>query len=176
MYSNYLLTTFPDAQKCAKDQKTAYDEARMQPCTATIQPELSGLTLTPGVYCSTSDSFTLSSGDLTLNALGNPFAKFTFITKETVITSTDTRVLLIGGGSEEYIYWAIGTSATLGSTSKFIGNMLAAVSITFGSGSEITGRGLAQTAISFASGSEGNGKGSIVGIPTGTAAFAKKQV
>mmetsp|Transcript_15309 Transcript_15309/g.14687 ORF Transcript_15309/g.14687 Transcript_15309/m.14687 type:complete len:476 (+) Transcript_15309:143-1570(+) len=164
------------AQRCAKDQQTAYDEARMQPCTATIQPELSGLTLTPGVYCSTGASFTLSSGDLTLNALGNPFAKFTFITKETVITSTDTRVLLIGGGSEEYVYWAIGTSATLGSTSKFIGNMLAAVSITFGSGSEITGRGLAQTAISFATDSEGKGKGSIVGIPTVTVTVAKKQV
>lgn len=152
------------AQQCAIDQKNAYDEARMQPCTATISSELSGLTLTPGVYCSNSGSFTLSSGALTLNALGNPFAKFTFITSETVITSTDTQVVLSGGASAAYVYWAIGTSATLGSTSKFVGNMLAAVSITFGSGSEITGRGLAQTAITFASGSTGY-KGSIIGLP-----------
>jgi hypothetical protein len=161
------------AQQCAIDQKNAYDEARMQPCTATIPPELSGLTLTPGVYCSNSASFTLSSGALTLNALGNPFAKFTFITTETVITSTDTQVVLSGGASAAYVYWAIGTSATLGSTSKFVGNMLAAVSITFGSGSQITGRGLAQTAITFASGSSGY-KGSIIGIPVLPMPAAKK--
>lgn len=153
------------AQQCANDQKIAYNEARSQPCTATISPELSGLTLTPGVYCSTSKSFILSSGDLTLNGLGNPFARFTFITTETITTATDTRVVLTNRASAAFVYWAIGTSVTLGSTSKFVGNILSAVSITFGSGSEINGRGLAQTAVTFASGSNGNTQGSVISLP-----------
>jgi Ice-binding-like len=153
-----------NAQMCATDMKTAYNQAASQPCTVIIT-DLANETLYPGVYCSLSGTFELTAGTLTLDALGNPFAEWIFQTKETLKTAGATSVNLVNNARADNVYWAIGSSATLGGSSNMVGNILAVVSITFGSGSNIIGRGLARAAVTFASGSESDVGQQSIGLP-----------
>ncbi len=72
--------------------------------------------LAPGVYCSTS-AFTLS-GNLTLTGSG----VWIFKTVSTIITSPGSSVT---GGDPCNVWWRIGSSATLGTTTSFIGTIIA---------------------------------------------------
>jgi hypothetical protein len=60
---------------------------------------------------------------------------------------------LTNGAQAVNVYWAIGTSASIGHSSTFMGTILAQVSITYGSSSVIHGRGFALTSVIFAGGS-----------------------
>ena len=117
-----------------------------QPCNTTYPPgdkDLSGLTLTPGVYCSTS-SFSLT-GTLTLNALGNPNAVWIFkMPASTLTTFSDSVVKLINGGQACNVFWRVGSSATIGTRTTFVGTVIADQSIGLvGGGASISGRALA---------------------------------
>ncbi len=104
--------------------------------------DLGGLTLTPGVY-SFSSSAQLT-GLLTLDALNDPDALFIFLINSALTTASSSLVNVINGGANNGIYWQIGTSATLGSSSTFAGNILADQSITFDtSASLLCGRAIA---------------------------------
>ena len=154
-----------NAQQCTADMKTAYNQAKSLTCTAVIDADLANLSLIPGVYCSKTGTFEISAGTLTLDALGNPFAEWIFKTESTLITAGATSVKLANNARAENVYWAIGSSATLGGSSNMVGNILTAKSITFGSGSNIIGRGLAQAAVTFASGSEADKGQQSIGLP-----------
>ena len=105
--------------------------------------DLGGLTLTPGVYCfSTSAQLT---GLLTLNALGNPSAVWVFRIGSTLTTASGSSVVFINGGNPCAVQWRVGTSATLGTTTSFVGNILAQASITLNTGASLAGRALART-------------------------------
>lgn len=90
----------------------------------------------PGVYCSTS-SFSLS-GNLNLTGSG----VWIFKTVSTLITSPGSSVT---GGDPCNVWWRIGSSATLDTTTSFIGNIFALTSITMNTGATLNGRALAQT-------------------------------
>ena len=116
-----------------------------------IASDLAGMTLTPGVYCTSSGAFVISAaGVLTLDGAGNPGSEFVFQADTTVITGVATSIALINSAQGGNIYWSIGSSATLGAGSAIYGNIIAAASITMGSGSSIYGRGLANAAITCA--------------------------
>jgi len=106
---------------------------------------LGGLTLTPGLYKSTS-SLEISSGDLTLDARGDTNAIFIFQMLSTFITTSSRQVILSGGARAANIYWQVGSSATLGPNSVFKGNILALTSITLQNGATVEGRLMARTA------------------------------
>lgn len=102
----------------------------------------------PGVYQSLTSI--LITGDLTLDAQGNPNAVFIFQSSSTTGTEagapspgTHTRILLIGGAKAANVFWQTGTSATLGSFTEFQGNILASESITMETGATSCGRLLA---------------------------------
>lgn len=122
---------------------TAYNNLAGQPCSADLTGQnLGGLTLTPGVYCfSTSAQLT---GTLTLNAQGDPNAVFVFKTGSTITTAGASVVSVINGGSACNVFWQVGSSATLGTTTTFLGNILALTSITLTTGANVTGRTLAR--------------------------------
>ena len=81
---------------------------------------LGGLTLPPGLYKSTS-SLAISSGDLTLDAQGDANAVFIFQMASTLTTTSGRAVVLIGGAQASNVFWQVGSSATLGTTSVFKG-------------------------------------------------------
>ena len=104
--------------------------------------DLGGMTLVAGVYCfSTSAQLT---GALTLDAQGDPNAVWVFQIGSTLTTASNSSVLLINGGQPCNVFWQIGSSATLGTTTSFIGNILALTSITLTTNANVTGRALAQ--------------------------------
>jgi hypothetical protein len=109
---------------------------------------LGGQTLTPGLYTSSS-SLAISSGNLTLDALGNPNAVFIFQMASTLTTSSGLGVILAGGANPANIFWQVGSSATIGTSSVFDGNILASASITLATGATLNGRALAITAVTL---------------------------
>jgi len=132
-------------QQAQADLTTGYDNAAAQPITATIPVELGGSTLTSGVYTSPGGTFGMT-GPLTLNAQGNPDAVFIFKASSTLITASASSVNLINGAQACNVFWQVGSSATIGSNSSFVGSILALTSITVNSGATIAGRALARNA------------------------------
>lgn len=107
--------------------------------------DLAGHTFLPGVYTASS-SLLLSSGSVTLNAQGDPNAVFIFQIGSTLTTGSNTSVSLINGAQACNVFWQVGSSATLGTGTRFVGTIMAADSITANTGATIHGRLLAQTA------------------------------
>ncbi len=107
-----------------------------------VSGDLVGRTLTAGVYTSTS-SLALS-GDVTLDAQGNPAAVFVFQIGSTLTTGSGSHVILANGASACNVFWQVGSSATLGTNSVFKGNILALTSITITTGVNLQGRALAR--------------------------------
>lgn len=123
----------------------AYNDAAGRLGAAVLAGDLSGLTFAPGLYKS-STSVMLSVGNLTLDAQGDANAVFIFQMGSTLTTNAGTQVILAGGAKATNIYWAVGTSATLGTNSSFKGTLLVASAITMKTGASIEGRLLAQGA------------------------------
>lgn len=135
----------PTATQAKLDLTTAYNQAKGRAGTPTISlpGELSGLTLAPGVYKNTS-SVKLSSGQVTLDAQGDPDAVFIFQMASTLTTISGTQIKLAGGAKASNVYWQVGSSATLGTNSVFKGTILADQSITLTKGATMEGRALAR--------------------------------
>jgi len=105
--------------------------------------DLGGLTLTPGVYRFSSSA--QLTGTLTLDFDSHPDQPFVFQIGSSLTTASASVVDVINGGPNSGIYWDVGSSATLGTTTVFAGNILADQSITLNTGAEILcGRALAK--------------------------------
>jgi hypothetical protein len=134
----------PIAAQAQLDLTTAFNDAAGRPSGIPTAGELGGQTLTPGLYTSGS-SFGISSGDLTLDAQGNPNAVWIFqMPSSTLTVVTDRKVILKNGAQARNIFWQVGSSATLGVNSVFKGNILAFASITVMTGARLDGRALAR--------------------------------
>jgi len=131
------------ALQAQNDVITQYNALAGAPCSEDLTgQDLGGRALTPGVYCFSSSA--QLTGTLTLNAQGNASAIFIFKTGSTLTTASGSSVALINGGNPCGVAWQIGSSATLGTTTSFIGNLIALSSITLNTGANITGRALAR--------------------------------
>jgi len=133
----------PVAAQAQADLTTAFNDAAGRQTPVIVAGNIGGLTLTPGLYKSTS-SLAISSGDLTLDAQGNANAVFIFQIASTFTMTSGRSIILAGGASSSNIFWQVGSSATLGTTTVVHGNILAAVSISLLTGSTLDGRALAQ--------------------------------
>jgi hypothetical protein len=130
------------ALQAKNDLVTAYNDAAGRSSTATVSGDLAGRTLTPGVY--TSASSLGLSGQLTLDAQGNPSAVFVFQAGSSLIVGSGSEINLIGGAQACNVYWKVGSSATIGTSSAFVGNVLALTSITMTTGATLQGSVLAR--------------------------------
>jgi uncharacterized repeat protein (TIGR01451 family) len=133
----------PVAAGAQSDNTIAYNALAGQACNFNLTgQDLGGLTLIPGVYCfATSAQLT---GTLTLDAQGNPSAVFIFQIGTTLTTATNSSVSIVNGGSSCDVFWQVGISATLGTTTSFQGSILALTSIALNTGATMSGRALAQ--------------------------------
>ena len=131
------------ATQAKLDLTVAYNDAAGRTSTdiVTLSGNIGGLTLTPGLYKSTS-SLAISSGDLTFDAKGNSSAVFIIQIASTLTTTSDRKVFLTGGALASNIFWQVGSSATFGTTSSFKGIVMASQSITFNTGATLEGQAL----------------------------------
>ena len=129
------------ALQAQKDLTIAYNDAAGRAPTATVTADLGGQTLVAGVYTGTTLSLT---GTLTLDAQGNPNAVFIFQSAKTLITASASRIVLINGADPCNVFFQVGSSATLGTNSVFVGTILALTSITANTGATVAGRLLAR--------------------------------
>jgi hypothetical protein len=134
----------PTAAQAQSDLTIAYNDAASRTLDAiTVAGNLGGLTLAPGLYtCAT--SLEISSGDLTLDALGNANAVWIFQAGSTLVTTSGRQVILSGGAQAANVFWQVGSSATIGTTSVFKGTIMADQSITMDTGATLDGRALAR--------------------------------
>ncbi len=121
----------------------AYTNAAAQPCPMTNNltgQNLGGKTLVPGVYCQTTAP-TLT-GTLTLNGGG----VYIFQIGSTLVTASGARVALIGGAQPCDIFWLVGSSATIATSTAFVGTIMALTQIAMQTGATLNGRALARNA------------------------------
>jgi len=110
--------------------------------------ELGGRVLAPGVYKSAPGSYGITHVDLTLN--GGPNDVWVFQMASTLTVGVGRQVILTGGAQAGNIFWQVGSSATLQTSSVFKGTIMAYASITMNASSTMDGRALAQTgAVTF---------------------------
>jgi len=104
---------------------------------------LGGMTLTAGVYNFSSSA--QLTGTLRLDAQGNSGAQFVFKIGSTLTTASSSSVVLVNGAVTDNVAFVVGSSATLGTSTAFEGNILAVASITMNTDATILGRLLAHT-------------------------------
>jgi hypothetical protein len=125
----------------------AYNEAARAPAI-TIDTELGGTTLLPGVYSTASGELQIT-GTLNLDANNDPNAVWIFQAGSTLVTAASSEVNFINEGDPSNVSWLVGSSATLGVTSVFTGTILAQASITANTGAAIHGSLLAGAAVTL---------------------------
>jgi len=108
--------------------------------------QLGGQTLFAGVYSVAAASTANLIGTLTLDAQGNLNAVFIIQASSTLITASDSSVVLINGAQACHVFWVVDSSATLGTGTDFMGNILALTSIVLDTGATVDGRLLAENA------------------------------
>jgi hypothetical protein len=124
----------------------AYDAAAGEPVpdgNVLTGQDLGNRVLTPGAYRFASSA--QLTGELTLDAEGDPDAQFVFQIGSTLTTASASSVRLVGGASPCNVFWQVGSSATIGSTTAMQGNVLAKVTASLDSEATVLGRVLAQT-------------------------------
>jgi hypothetical protein len=131
-----------NAAKAQADLTIAYDDAAGRAPTASVAGDLVGRTLTTGVYNSTGPLEL--SGTLTLDGQGDPNAVFIFQVASTLVTASASKVSVINGADSCNVFWQIGSSATLGTTSTFVGTIMALTSISVTTDTVVAGRALAR--------------------------------
>jgi Ice-binding-like len=143
------VTGFPPATSGAKDiangaalqarndATTAYNNAAGETPFVTLSADLGGMTLVPGIYRYSSSAGL--TGTLTLNGGGI----YIFQIGSSITTASSSRVLLINGAQPCDIFWQVGSSATIGGSTAFVGTILANASVTMVTAATLNGRAFA---------------------------------
>jgi hypothetical protein len=116
-----------------------------------LSADLAGLTLSPGVYSVPAGTTNLS-GVLTLDDHGVGGSLFVFLMPSTLITSSGSSIDVSKLSPNDRLFWVVGSAATLGNNTNFMGNILALDQIAFDPGAtDLCGRALSKTAsVTFA--------------------------
>ena len=130
------------AAQAQSDLTTAYLNAAGQPSTSSVTALTNGTTLTPGVY--TASSSLSVAGVITLDAGGNADAVFIFQAGSTLTTGSSSSIVLTNGAQACNVFWQVGSSATLGNSTAFVGTIMALTSATLTNGATVSGRVLAR--------------------------------
>ena len=112
-----------------------HDATGAGPATEMSGVDLGGKTLGPGIYHFGSSA--ALHGTLTLDGEGASNPTFIFQIGSTLTTGTGARVRLTNGADGCAVFWAVGSSATIGTATSLQGNLMALVSITMTTGATI---------------------------------------
>jgi len=132
------------AASAQADLTTAYNNAAGQACNKDLTGKnLGHKTLTAGVYCFSSSAGL--TGPLTLDGQGVAGARFIFQIGSALTTASASSVNLINSAQPCNVFWQIGSSATLGTSTSFVGNIMAHASVTMTTGATLQGRAMARS-------------------------------
>jgi hypothetical protein len=143
--------TDPQAVAALSSLQTAYLAATPAslPGAASVNENLAGLTVYPGLYTNVAGTLEITGGNLTLDAQGDANAVWVFQMAATLTLTTPTcEVILANGAQAANVFWQVGSSATIGVGCAMKGNILADTSITLGDGASLDGRALAGAVVS----------------------------
>ena len=136
------------AHQAQDDARSAYNALAGLPSKANLSgTDLGALgsPLTPGVYRFSTSAFL--TGALVLDFMGNSASSFVFQIGSTLITASNSSVSVVNpgaSGTNTSIFWQVGSSATLGTNTSFMGTIIADQSITLTTGANIVcGRAIA---------------------------------
>ena len=132
------------------DATTVYNNLKTQLVTQNLTGQdlgsVSSLAspLAPGVYHF--DSSALLTGTLYIDAQFNPKSVFIFQIGSTLTTANNSKVVVLNAPLDWCNkYWQVGSSATLGTGTVFVGNIIALTSVTLNTGASVYGRVMALT-------------------------------
>jgi hypothetical protein len=151
------------ALQAQNELTAAFNAAAGAASTGIKNGDIGGQTIPPGVY--TASSSLGITGTVTLDAQGNPNAQFIFQIGTALTTATSSIVYLINGAQASNVFWQVGSSDTLGTSSAFAGNILAQASISLGTSALIQGRALARTGAVTLLSNLGTAPGVTGGLP-----------
>lgn len=133
------------AAQAQSDLTAGYINAAGRPLNFTVPADLGGQTLQSGVYATDGKGSLGLTGMLVLDGHNNSDSVFIFQTDSTLTTASGSSIALINGAQACRVYFVVGSSATLGTGSSFVGTILAQASITVTTGTAVRGRALART-------------------------------
>jgi len=158
-----IHTTGDAPTQAQKDAAAAYADLASQQCNVRLTgQDLGGQTLAPGVYCFPTGAAALT-GELVLDAQGDPDAVFVFQVGTTLTTAAKSSVRVANSGQRPdegaqaagsraarrdslcHVYWQVGDSVALGRDSTFIGTIIAMRGIGMAPNAVVDGRALART-------------------------------
>lgn len=132
------------AAQAKVDLTVAWVDAMSRP-VGTLEADLAGKALPPGVYTSASSMMVAVGGVVTLDGEGDPNAVWIFQVGSDLTVGNNVEVVLINGAQAKNVFWAVFSSSTLGSGVSFQGSVLAGASNSVGTNSTVVGRLLAGT-------------------------------
>ncbi len=135
--------TNASAQLAQSALTAAYLDAQGRTPATTTVSDIGGSTLLPGIY--KAPSSLAITGTLTLNGGGDSNAVFIFQVPSALTTASGSSVVLQGNAQACNVFWQVTSSATLGSSSNFVGTIEAQTSVTLNTGAALSGRVLAGT-------------------------------
>ncbi|MHB1151158.1 MAG: ice-binding family protein [Eubacteriales bacterium] len=147
--SDYTSPTPSNLTTAVSDMETAYTDAagRQALYTELYSGDLSGQTLTPGVY--NWGTGVLINTNVTL--AGGKNDVWIFQVAKGITQSDNTKIILTGGAQAKNIFWQSSETVSIGTGAHFEGTILCMTNISMGAGASIKGRLLAQTAVTLIS-------------------------
>jgi len=149
--ADYAVPTPAKMNTAVSDMETAYTDAAgrtLPDHTELGAGDITGMDLAPGLY-KWSTGVLISAGGVTLTGGAN--AVWIFQIAQDLTVANTAIVHLAGGAQAKNIFWQVGggTGVSLGTTSRFKGNILAIKAIVINNGARLVGRALAQTNVTL---------------------------
>ena len=144
--TEYVAT--PEVETAQEARQAAYDSVVAQPGGTAFGGDLAGTTFTPGLY-STAAAIT-NTGTITLDAAGDPSARFVFKIGAALSAAAATKVVLANGALANNVYWQAVGAVALGANVKWVGTILGAGAVSLGEGASLKGRILTPSTVGLA--------------------------